>query len=174
MKDKVSKLVSGIVVLVLGILIAIFGAQTVLDVYFGVVCLVCAAALLVLGIITLVKKEKLEMTTPVTFAVLVAVGVGLLTSYLTVDALIWFLVLVILGAGAGLILYGVYLIVKKEVVKGVVDIVIGAAAIVLSALYMAVEDFRTVFWIIVGVLVALYGLLLMVLAIIDMTKKSSK
>ena len=38
------------------------------------------------------------------------------------------------------------------------NLVLGLVAIVVSVLYIAVPDFRNVFWIIVGVLIAVYGL----------------
>ena len=56
-KEKVSQLASGIILLLLGVLIAIFGGQTVLDTYFGVVALICGAVLLGLVIYQIAKKS---------------------------------------------------------------------------------------------------------------------
>ena len=64
-----------------------------------------------------------------------------------------------IGGGAGLVLVGCYALVKKDTFGGAMNIVIGVAAITLAVLYITVEGFRDAFWIIVGILVAIYGVL---------------
>ena len=169
--DKLSRLLSGIILLTLGVLIAIFGGQAVLDIYFGIVTLVAAAALLIIAMYQLGKEKKLNPVFLVLGAVLTALGIGLLVHYLSVGILINALVLTLLGAGAGVLLFGVYCIAKKETLRGVLDIIIGAAALTLAILYMTVPEFQTAFWIVVGVLLAVAGAVEIVFAIIDYTKK---
>ena len=169
--EKVVRILTGVVILTLGILIAIFGGQAVLDIYFGVVALIGAASFLVLSMYQLGKEKRLNPIFLVLGTILTAVGIGLLVHYLSVGILINFLVLVILGAGSGLILYGVYCIAKKETVKGVLDIVIGAAALTLAILYMTVPEFQQAFWIVVGVLFAVYGLVMIIQVIVEIAKK---
>ena len=77
------------------------------------------------------------------------------------------LVLVVLGAGAGLILHGVYSIAKKYVLVGVVETIVGVALVTLTAVYMNVPDFAKYFWIIVGVFIAVYGALSVIFALVD-------
>ena len=76
----------------------------------------------------------------------------------------------LIGGGTGLVLVGVYEIAKKNTFGGLVNIIIGVAAITLSVLYIAVEGFRDAFWIIVGVLVAIYGVLVIVGAFLGKKK----
>ena len=170
--EIVTRVLSGILILTLGILIAIFGGQTVLDIYFGVVSLVAAASLLIVAMYQLGKEKRLNPVLLVVGSILVAVGIGLLTHYLTVGGLINFLVLALLGGGGGLLLYGAYCLAKKETFTGVLDMIIGAAAITLSILYITVEGFRTAFWIVVGVLFALYGLSEIIFVIVKSIKKN--
>ena len=82
----------------------------------------------------------------------------LFTDFLSVGVLINFLVIVVLGAGVGILVYGIYLLSKKETAPGLMNLVLGLVAIVVAVLYIAVADFRNIFWIIVGVLIAVYGL----------------
>ncbi len=165
MSEKNKTLVSGIFFIVMGILIAIFGGQAVLDVYFGIVSLVAGLCLVAMGIYAMSKKQPLPGSTLVLGCVLLAVGVTLFTDFLSVGVLINFLVVVVLGAGAGILTYGIYLLVKKQTVPGLMNLVLGLVAIVVSVLYIAVPDFRSIFWIIVGVLIAVYGLVEFIYAI---------
>ncbi len=158
MIDKNKTLISGIFLIVMGVLIAIFGGQAVLDVYFGIVALISGLCLLAIGVYALSKKQPLPSASLILGTILVSVGVTLFTDFLSVGVLINFLVIVILGSGVGILLYGVYLLTKKETVPAIMNIVLGVVAIVVSVLYIAVADFRNVFWIIVGVLIAVYGL----------------
>lgn len=158
MSEKNKTLVSGIFLIVLGVLIAIFGGQTVLDIYFGIVALVSGLCLIAFGIYAMSKKQPVPSSSLIFGSVLTAVGITLFTDYLSVGVLINFLVVVILGAGVGILCYGCYLLSKKETTPGLMNLVLGIVAIVVSVLYIAVADFRDAFWIIVGILIALYGL----------------
>lgn len=165
MSEKNKTLVSGIVIIVMGILIAIFGGQAVLDVYFGIVSLVAGLCLVALGIYAMCKKQPVLGSTLILGCVLLAVGVTLFTDFLSVGVLINFLVVVVLGAGAGILAYGIYLLTKKETIPGLMNLVLGLVAIVVAVLYITVPDFRSVFWIIVGVLISVYGLVEFIYAI---------
>ena len=171
MSEKNKTLVSGIFCIILGVLIAIFGGQEVLDIYFGVVAVVSGVCLLVLSIYTMCKKLPVPVPSFIMGCVLTAVGITLFTEYLTVGYVINFLVVIILGAGAGILGLGIYLLTKKEVAPGLMNLALGIFAIVVAVLYIAVPDFRSVFWIIVGVLIAVYGLVDVVLGIKDLQSK---
>lgn len=158
MSEKNKTLFSGIFLIVLGVLIAIFGGQTVLDIYFGIVALVSGLCLIALGIYAMSKKQPVPSTSLIFGSVLTAVGITLFTDFLSVGVLINFLVIVVLGAGVGILCYGVYLLSKKQTTPGLMNLVLGLVAIVVSVLYIAIPDFRKAFWIIVGILIALYGL----------------
>ena len=69
--------------------------------------------------------------------------------------------------GAAVLCYGIYLIGKKEPAIGAIQIVIGAVAITMGILYLTVDGFATAFWIVIGILIALYGLTLTIFAIVD-------
>lgn len=158
MNEKNKTLLSGIFCIVLGVLIAIFGGQTVLDIYFGIVSLVSGLCLIAYGVYAMSKKQPVPSSSLILGSVLTAVGVTLFTEFLSVGVLINFLVIVVLGAGVGILIYGIYLLCKKETAPGLMNLVLGLVAIVVAVLYIAVNDFRNIFWIIVGVLIAVYGL----------------
>lgn len=172
MKEKLLQIIEGIIIIALGVVIAVCGGGTALDIYFGIVCLVGGIALAILNIVTLVKAKILDFGATFLGCALLVVGIALFTDFLSFAALINLVVLLIMGLGVALVLYGLYsMLLKKDILAGVCQIIIGAATIVLSILFLTVEEFRTIFWIIVGVVVAVYGVLVIVTALISKKKK---
>lgn len=172
MKDKLFGIIEALVLIALGIIIIVCGAGTALDIYFGIICLIGGLGLVALAIIALSKTKVLPLATIVLGSVLTAVGIALFTPYLSFAALINLFVIIILGFGAALVIYGVYtLLVVKNLFYGVGQIVIGACAIVLAILYMTVPDFAQAFWIVVGVLFIIYGALCLIAAFLGKKEK---
>ena len=165
-KEKLSKILTCTVLIVLGILIAIFGTGAI-DVYLGVVACVAGVVVLVDTIFLITRKEKLASAPFVLGLVLLSIGIALFTPYIGFDKLVNFLVIVILGVGAGLLCYGIYLLANKESSNGLLNMVMGVVAVVLAVLYITLNDFRTAFWIIVGVVIAVYGLLGLVFTLVE-------
>jgi len=168
-KEKLSKVLTCAVLIVLGILIAIFGTGAI-DIYLGIVACVAGAVVLADTIFLITRKEKLVATPFVLSLVLLAIGITLFTHWISFAALVNFLVIVVLGTGAGLLCFGAYLLAHKDNSSGLLNMVMGVVAVVLAVLYIAVADFRTVFWIIVGVVIAVYGLLGLVFALTEKKK----
>lgn len=168
-KEKLSKILTCTVLIVLGILIAIFGTGAI-DVYLGVVACVAGVVVLADTIFLITRKEKLVATPFVLSLVLLAIGITLFTHWISFAAIVNFLVVVILGTGAGLLCYGIYLLAHKETSNGLLNMVMGVVAIVLAVLYIAVPDFAKAFWIIVGVVIAVYGVLGLVFTLIEKKK----
>lgn len=165
-KEKLSKVLTFAVVVVMGVLIAIFGTGAI-DVYLGVVACVAGVVVFADTIYLLTRKEKLIATPFIVASALLAIGITLFTHYISFAAIVNFLVVVILGTGAGLLCYGIYLLAHKEVSGGILNVVMGVVALVLAILYMAVPDFAKAFWIIVGIVIAVYGVLGLVFSIIE-------
>ena len=165
-KDKLSKILTFAVVIALGILIAIFGTDAI-DIYLGIVACIAGVVVLVDAIYLITRKEEVPVTPFVLSCVLLAVGISLFPHYISFVVLVRFIVVVILGLGAGLLGYGIYLLSKKETSTGILNVVVGVVAITLAILYMAIPDFAKVFWIIVGVVIAVYGLLGLVFTIVN-------
>ncbi len=172
MKEKLLQIIEGLIIIALGVIIAVFGGGTALDIYFGIVCLVGGIALAVLSIVTLVKAKVLDFGATFLGSALLVVGIALFTDFLSFAALINLVVLLIMGLGIALVLYGLYsMLLKKDILAGICQIIIGAATIVLSILFLTVEEFRSIFWIIVGVVVAVYGVLVIITALLAKKKK---
>ena len=172
-KQKLLGILEGAAIVALGVLIAIFGFATVVDIYFGIVACVVGAALLGVSVYAMTKKE-------LTFgllglgAILVAVGIGLLVHQLSFGVLIGFVVFAILGFGAALIIYGIYLLARKYTIYGILVLLIGILLVTFSVLYLTVPEFRQAFWIAVGISIALYGVLYIVFILTEkkaITKK---
>lgn len=164
-KEKLSQVLTGLIIATLGVLIAVFGVTSVLNVYLGVVACVAGACLIVYACLLLSKKEILPPFPLVVGGALIAVAVGLFLGHINVGVVIAILVFAVLGGGAGLILYGVYLLTKKAKLLGVVNLIVGVVALTLGILYLTVDGFATAFWIITGILIAVYGVVETVLAL---------
>ena len=82
-----------------------------------------------------------------------------------------FLIFALIGFGVALMVYGAFLISKKFLFTGVGEIVIGALLVIFSFLYIFIPEFRDAFWIIIGVLIAIYGVFFIVSAFLEKKKK---
>lgn len=175
MKEKLFQILEGIIIIALGIIIAVCGGGEALDIYFGIIALVGGVALTALNIAMLVKTKALDFGALFLGTALIVVGISLFTDFLTFAALINLVVLLVLGLGIALVLYGIYtMLVLKGLVIGVGQMLIGVVIAVLAILFLCVADFRTVFWIIVGIVVAVYGVLVIVSAFLPKKAKAEK
>ena len=157
-KETLFQVLSGAILVALGVLIAIFQIGA-LDLYFGIIAIIGGALLLVFSCYLVAKKKPLNTSNAILACVLLALGITLVIHFVSFGALIPLVLTLMIGGGAGLVLVGAYLLGKKDTLGGLTNIIVGVAAITLAVLYIAVEEFRDAFWIIVGVLVAIYGVL---------------
>lgn len=177
MDDKNKKLVrvfEGLATVAIGVLIAIFGIQTVVDMYFGALFLVSGVLLFVFVIVVLAKTKELQFPELLMGSVLLTMGISLLARFLSFAILIQLFVLVIIAAGFAIFCFGLYTMIKVHVGYGLGQMGLGAVAILMGALYLTIPGFEHVFWIVIGVLVALYGLLLFFVALFEKSDKQPK
>ena len=167
---KVSQIVTAIIIIALGVLIAIFGAAAVLNLYFGILFIVAGALLLTLGIVKFVMNKELDFGLTFLSSALLAVGISLLTPWLSFEVFINLFVVILIAFGAALILFGIYTAIKHELFFGIGQVVVGIALVVVGVLYMTVPEFATAFWIIVGVFVAIYGAILLIRTFVKKAK----
>ena len=167
MNNKVARILEGAILVALGVIIAICGIGSAIDIYFGIVFSIAGAALLVLGFMGLNKKDPSGLSDLLLGSVLLTIGVCLFTPWLSFAGLVEFLVIALLGLGIGLILTGIYCLSKKLLFNGIGQLVVGALMVTFVIIYKTVPDFATAFWIIIGVLVAVYGALVIVSALIS-------
>lgn len=164
-KQKILAIVEGALIIALGVLIAIFGPVAVLDTYVGIVCLVLGGALLIANIVTYADTKLIALPGLILTFVLISVGIGLVVpNFLSLGMVFLFLVFALIGLGVALMLYGAFIISKKFIFTGVGQIVIGALLVVFSFLYLFVPEFQDAFWIIIGILIALYGVFFVISA----------
>jgi len=174
-KKKVYAIIEALGLIVLGVLIAAFGGKTVLNTYFAIILIAGGAFVLCICLYDLIKT-KLMLFAPLflgTAALLL--GIFILIDKYTVSWVLDTLVLLVLAGGIALIFYGIYTISKRATLYGVVQIVVGTVVATLGFLYIFAPKFQTVFWIVAGILVALYGVFYLVETLFDkkrVTKKS--
>ena len=172
--DKNRKLVNvleAVAMMLFGVLVAIFGFKT-FDIYFGIVFIVAAAGFLVAAIVELSKAKILSFSLLFAFTALLVFGIVILLNRFSLYYMVIVLVYLIIAFGGALVMFGSYSAAKVSVFYGIGQIVLGAIAITVGILYLLVPEFNVAFWIIAGVIIALYGLLMLVLTLSD--KKLSK
>ena len=161
----VINVLEGIIIIVLGILIAVCGIDATVNIYFGVLAVVLGAAAAGFSIYLLAKEGEMPLGITVLAGALIALGVGLFTGYISLGVFINILVIALLGVGAALVVYGVYFFVKVNKLGGLIQIIVGAALVTLTIVYINVPEFVKYFWIIVGILIAVYGAFSVIFAI---------
>lgn len=166
----ITKVISGIVAIVVGILIAVLGIGDVMNTYLAILAIVGGSALLILSCYTLYTQKLLPLSPLAIGGALIAIGVGVFTNYISFEILIWILVFSLFGVGSALVVFGIYVLIKRNKALGIGFIVIGGGLIALAACYLAFVDFRKVFWIIVGILIAVSGALDVVYALLEKKK----
>ena len=172
MDSKIASIVRGAIIIALGVLVAIYGAAAVADTYFAVVFLIVGIASLLLAGVSVARKLPLPVMYVILGAILIAIAIGLFTNQLSFGVFISLAVFIIMGAGAGLMISSIYFLAKKQTPLGIAQLVCGAVCVLLAGLYIGLPDFRKAFWIIVGIVIALYGAVVLVTALMD--KKGSK
>ena len=151
-------IVEGAVMAVLGIMIAIFGGQTVLDSYFGALFVLLGACLFVIEILFITKNKYAHFSDLFLSSFLIIVGCFLLANQFSFDYVITLLVYAVIAFGAALLINGLVSSLTKRMALGMGQLFIGVSAITLGVLYLTVNEFRSAFWIVVGVLVSVYGI----------------
>ena len=168
---KLYQIVEALALIVLGVLIAAFGGQTVLDTYFAIVLIAGGAFALCLCIYDY-SRTKLLVFSPLFLGVAaLLIGIFILTGYYSFGYFLYTLILLIIAGGIALVFYGIYTISKKATVYGVVQIVVGTVVATLGFLYIFVAKFQQAFWIVAGVVLALYGVFYLVETLIDKKRK---
>ena len=164
---KLLNISEGIGTIILGILLAAFGGQTVLDTYFGVLFIFAGAAFLCFTIISLVKTGVLLFAPTFITVVGIILGSFILANYYSFGYFVYTIVLILIALGFALAFYGVYTIVRFSIFYGIGQIVAGALLAVLAFCYIFIPEFYQAFWIIVGIVVAIYGAFFLIVSIID-------
>ena len=173
MKEKYIRIIAAVILIAMGVIVAVCGAGTALDLYFGIGCLVTGAVLVILNVVGLARNKQVTFAQLFTSTCFIVIGISLLfTHYISFGMLVNLFVLLVLGLGVALMLYGIFTIVlAKKIPYGVVQLVLGALLVTLTIVYLNVAEFQKVFWIIVGIVIAVYGVLELILALTTKKKK---
>ena len=166
-KDKFLQIVQAVLIIAFGVFIAISGGGAALDLYIAIVSLAAGVAFAIVAIYELSKTRVLRLSITFLSTALITVGIAILAKALSFAILIQLLVFLLIALGAALIIHSIFLFTKKEMLAGVIEILIGAVALTAGILYLTVPDFRTAFWIITGVLVAVYGVYYLVYTLVS-------
>lgn len=160
MKEKYAKIIAAVILIVIGVIVAVCGAGA-LDLYFGIGCLVAGGVLVILNIISISKSKQFTFGALFLSTALIVLGVSFIwTHYVSFGMLINLIVLLILGLGIALLIYGLFtVLLSKKTAVGVVEMVLGIVVIVFTILFLNVPDFQKAFWIVTGIAIAAYGVL---------------
>ena len=172
MDRKITNVLRGAFIVVLGVLVAVCGAGTAMNTYFGVVAVIAGALMLLASVIAIAKRLPMPVGFLIGGSVLVTIAIALFAGALDLGVLIQAMVFVLLGAGVGFVLLGIYTIIKSSMIYGLGEIVLGGLMILFTALYLGIPEFRNAFWIVVGIVMIIFGVLAIIAALMD--KKRSK
>ena len=172
MDRKITNVLRGAFIVVLGVLVAVCGAGTAMNTYFGVVAVIAGALMLIASVIAIAKRLPMPVGFLIGGSVLVTIAIALFAGALDLGVLIQAMVFVLLGAGVGFVLLGIYTIIKSSMIYGLGEIVLGGLMILFTALYLGIPEFRNAFWIVVGIVMIIFGVLAIIAALMD--KKRSK
>ena len=161
---KLVNVIEAIAMIAFGVLVAIFGFRT-FDMYFGIVFIVAAVGFLIAAIFGVSKVGLLHFGTLFAFTACTTFGVIILMNIFSLYYMVIVLVYLLIALGGALIIYGGYAIAKVSGFYGLGQIVLGAVAVTVGILYLLVPEFNTAFWIILGIVVAIYGVLMLVTAV---------
>lgn len=173
-KEKLTNVLEGAVILVFGIVIAVCGIGEAIDLWFGIGFTVTGAVLATFAIVSLARGTELSLAPVFLAAACLTLGICLFTDWLSFAVLANIFVCLVLALGAALIFHGIYALVKVSKVFGLGEVILGALLLTFAILYFTVPDFRQAFWIIVGILVAIYGAFLLVFSLMGKSAKPAK
>lgn len=163
MNKKLVAICEGVLLITIGVLVAIFGGKEVMDIVFGVLFIVGGASLLTLACMTTIKTKVLPLG--ITFGAIASLffGICLVAKNLggaSVVPVFYYGMFAAVGLGAALFLKGLHImIVRKLVFTGLGQMVIGAGITTIAVLFLfGPEGFKDVFWIVLGILIAVGGL----------------
>lgn len=161
MKDKYFRIIVALILVAMGVIIAVGHGTGAIDTYFGIGCLVAGTILVILHILSLSKKKPLTFGQVFLDTALITIGISLLfTKYVSFGMLNNLIVLLILGLGIALMVFGLLTItLANKRTYGVLQMILGLAIVVLTIVALNVKDFRDTFWIVVGIVIAAYGIL---------------
>ena len=164
------RILEGAILVALGIIIAICGVGEAIDIYFGIILTVAGLALLVLAFLGLSKKDPTSLVDVILGSILLTIGICLFTPWLSFGGLVDILVIALMGLGVGLIITGAICVSKKLLFNGIGQIVVGVLMVTFVIIYKVNPDFAKAFWIIIGILVAIYGAFVIATAFISQKK----
>ena len=167
MSKKLTGILTGVAVAAFGLLLlltSILDSLDVVNVIFGVVLMLLGAACVALAVLGLVKEKKLEFKLCLGATAGLFLGLMVILNQLNIFAIFALLVYAVPPVGLALLAHGIFMICKKETVPGLIKAGVGVAATVIGMLYLFVESFQQVFWIIVAILLLVYGAYMIVMA----------
>ena len=162
MDVKLTNVIRGAFIIVLGVLIAVCGIGTAVNTYFGVVSIVAGVLMLCFAGFAMYKKLPVPVGYFILSGVFITVAVALFMGKLSFAELVNLLIFVIMGLGFAFAVLGIIYITKRWVVQGLVSIIAGALLILFTALYLGIPEFQTAFWIICGILMIIFGVFVIV------------
>ena len=174
MDSKLTNIIRGVVLVVLGVLVAVCGVGAAVNTYIGVVAIVAGVLLLAFTAYSVAKRLPLPAASLVTGAILITIAVALFMGKLSFEVFVGLLIFGLMGLGFGLVALGIFEIARRFVVLGISELFVGGLLILFTALYLGIPEFQTAFWIIVGILMIVFGVFVIVFAFVSFKTAKKK
>ena len=162
---KFIAILEGIVILVLGILIAVLGVNDVMNNYIAIVFIIIGTCLVFFSGYLLFRRQPLPFAPLALGAALITIAIGVFVGYVNFAMLINII---------HFALTGIFTAVKYNGPYGMAQSLMGGAIFALCLCYYFIADFKGPFWVIVGIVIAIIGGLSIIFAIFDKKNKSKE
>lgn len=170
-KAKAYKIIESIIFIILGILIAVSILNASILNYLLGGCVTLLGIFLFIKCATEQKNVNFLLPTGVASAVLLACGISMLANYINaVDLLQKVIIVGVLAIGILLIIDAIVRFIRKQSTPGITELVVGLILTILAILFMVIPEMNSYLWVVFGVLLAIYGVYLLVQTLITLKK----
>lgn len=171
-KQKALNLVQSILFIIVGILVACSIIQP------NILNIILAIVLLVLGVFIFIKSATSSKTVNLLLPdgilgiILIGVSIAMFPGKIDViSPLTMVLKIAITSTGGLFIIDSIIKFCRKRTNTGIMELVIGAILLALGLMLLLWDEFGKYLWVISGVLLAVYGVYLLIITIIKLSKK---
>ncbi len=171
-KQKALNLVQSILFIIIGILIACSIIQS------NILNIVLAIVLLVLGVFIFIKSAtsstnvNLLLPEGILGVIIIGVSIAMFANKITIiSTLEMVLKIAITSTGGLFIIDSIVKFCRNRKNTGIMELVIGAILLALGLMLLLWAEFGKYLWVISGVLLAVYGIYLLIITIMKLSKK---
>ena len=174
-KRKLFYLIESIVLIIVGILIAFsLLAPKMINILLGIAVLIMGAMLFAKSVWESPTKSLL-VPMALLGACLIGTSIALFINKLNiVNLLVTIISIALCSIGAVLIISSIIQFAKKKTESGIVQIVFAIIFITLGLIFLLLDDALKYFWLIFGILMAIFGIYLLIVTLTKVAKSENR